>query len=92
MDNRKKVGQISGIRRKLVCWKSNKIGLFCCHIAKVSAFGTEITHGQIKLTSDKTTSFPWFKVFSLGLRFFLKRKKAFGDSGSSFSFKRNYFR
>lgn len=74
--------------------KSNKIGLFCCHIAKVIAFGTEMTHGRIKLTSEKTLlPFLGLKFFPLGLGFFLqKRKKAFGDAGLSFSFKRNAFR
>lgn len=91
-DKREKVGQISGIMRTLVCWKSNKIGLFCYHIAKVIAFGTEMTHGQIKLTSE-TTLLPFLGLgsFSLGLGFFLqKRKKAFRDSGSSF--KKSAFR
>lgn len=44
--------------------------------------------------SGNSTSFPQFGVLflPLGLGFFLqKRKKAFGDSGLSFSFKKNAF-
>ena len=48
-----------------------EIGL-SCHISKVVAFGTEMMHRQIKLTSEETTSFPRFGFFSLGLRFFLQ--------------------
>lgn len=70
------MGQISGIMRKLVHWKSNKIGLFCCHIAKVIAFGTEMTHGQIKLTSEKTLlPFLGLEFFSLGLGFFFRKER-----------------
>lgn len=93
--NREKVGQISGIKRKQSCWKSNKIRLSCCHISKVIAFGAEMMHGQIKLTSEETL-LPFlslgFFFLPFGLGFFLqKRKKAFGDSGLSFSFKKNAF-
>lgn len=59
-----------------MCWKSNKIGLFCYHIAKVIAFGTEMTHGQIKLTSE-TTLLPFLGLgsFSLGLGFFFRKER-----------------
>lgn len=66
--------------------KSNEIGLFCCHIENVIAFGTEMTHGQIKLTSEKTLlPFLGLKFFSLGLGFFFrKERKHLGMQGCLF--------
>lgn len=40
-----------------------------------SAFGTEMSHGQIKLTSEETLSFSWFKVFSIWFSFFSSEKR-----------------
>lgn len=84
--NRVKVGQISGIKRKQVCWKSNKIGL-SCDISKGIAFGTEMMHGLIKLTADETLLlslgfFLWVWDFlRVWVFFFRKERRHLGIQG-----------